>query len=379
MKKIVCVLSVLVLLGTGCDINQLDFSGVKAPKPEGVVALPLGYMTWSMEDVMSEVTAIEYEIDEFNGVVLNYTDTVEAEFPYAGSVPIDLIDTIPLDTIEIPLDFFNRFDGSGIYFQNPQVNFTFINTINAPMFLDFSGTYVVRTDSVTGEETRINLEGDIIDNPKLIRSPSNEGESTETTLSLNQDNSNLRDLFNLSPTLIHIEISAIVQLSSSATIAEDASLTTGVEVKLPLALILEDFEIPLEVDIGENFEFDYADSLALHMVTANMLPFTVLLTFQIIGESEDTLYQVYRQKVIAPPRLDSWHEANTPQVQISDIPLSPAGISALNSGTKIRAILKLDTSESLNSQEIYVRILINYFLEIELGIVGKINPDSGLF
>ncbi|MFY0687859.1 MAG: hypothetical protein JXQ90_11870 [Cyclobacteriaceae bacterium] len=379
MKKIVCVLSVLVLIGTGCDINQLEFSNLKTPKPAGLVALPLGHMTWSMEDLMAEVTAVDYELDEFNGIVLNYNETVDAAFPVSGSVPVDIVDTIPIASIDIPLDFFSRFSSGGIRFQSPEVNFAFTNTINAPLLLDFSGSYAIREDTASGVQTRIDLTGDVIDSPTLIRSPSNPGEAETSTVIIHRNNSNIQDLFNISPTLIHIEISVIVQLSTAVTIADNASLNADINVKLPLALIFEDFEIPLEFDLGGGVEFDYADSLALHIVTGNMLPFTVLLTFQILGEEGDTLYEVYREQIIAPPFLDTNFEAHEMKAHVSDIPLSSAGIAALNSGSRIRTVLKLDTSKTLTSTEIYVRILINYLLQIELGIVGKLNPDSGLF
>ena len=89
MKKGNFLLYIFILIGLACDVNQVEFDNLKEPTISGLVAIPIGEISYTVRDLFDELkdTSLVLEEDpETTFLSLVYTDT----FSYSSSN--DLID-----------------------------------------------------------------------------------------------------------------------------------------------------------------------------------------------------------------------------------------------------------------------------------------------
>ena len=290
-------------------------------------------------------------------------------------------DTLDIGNQSIDLGFFSELSDDGIFFENPQFNMTFFNDIGIPVGMDFTNVYGIKTDTASGITDTTFLEGPVTNNVQRIGHPDNTqvGETIESDLSINAFNSSIDELFQLAPDELVFDISAISNPGGSTGenfenfFQPGGEIETFIAVELPMSVQFRDLTREVDFDLGDGVGFDEADSVSLRLVTSNLFPFSANLTLTIEDENEEVLYTAPETLVISTAFLNSSFVAEQPEVQISNIPLSPEGIDALNNGSRLNLIISLNTPESLNSRDIFVDLLARYSLTVKVGVSAKLN------
>jgi hypothetical protein len=101
MKKFVHALAGLMIFGSGCDYDQIQFDDINVPRINSLVAVPIGELTYTAIEVMQEVSdsSTVFDIDEDSLLSLIYTD----QFSYiAGDDVVSVGDISNNATIALP-------------------------------------------------------------------------------------------------------------------------------------------------------------------------------------------------------------------------------------------------------------------------------------
>lgn len=289
-------------------------------------------------------------------------------------------DTLNIGNQSLNLDFFSELGDDGIYFRGPILSVRTFNDIGVPVGLDFSGVYGIKADTLNGTTDTTFLETNglqIIDHPRF--SEGEVGQTIEDSVFITRNNSTIDELFRLAPDQLVFDISAISNPGGETGEAREnffqpgSTITSYFGVELPMSVQLRDLTREVEFDLGGGVKFEEADSVSLRLVTANLFPFSANLTLRILDENDEILYEAPETLVIATAFLNSDFIASRPEVQISNIPLSPTGIDALANGSTLSLLISLNTPESLNSRDIYVDLLGDYTLTVKVGVAAKLN------
>lgn len=119
---------------------------------------------------------------------------------------------------------------SGLSFASPEVSLTFNNGFGMPFSFDLAGIGMI-TESGT-----ITMEGMIAEDPVVINAPSTMGENESTTVSLNNENSNIADLLSASPESMFANISANLnpggETENFVLDTSKIDLTMGIDIPL---------------------------------------------------------------------------------------------------------------------------------------------------
>lgn len=305
--------------------------------------------------------------DNLSFTLTYQNQTFEVVFGFFGQ------DNIEIGNQIVDISFFDDL-GSGITFENPQINLTFTNSFGLPIGMSFGSIFSV----ASGNDSTF-LDGSVVGAPQLIGSPttSQVGQSVDSTLSINSGNSNLRDLLSTSPNQLGFNLTALTNpFSTDATnfLTNNSEISTAIELRLPLSVQFENLTRSLEYTYEEVNLAD-ADSISIRFVTENQLPFRAELTLQILDADSVLLHEVPDNLVLASPFQNRNGVVSEGEVNIANVPLSPEGIEAFQNGSIFSLILTLNTPETLTSQEIFVDLLAQYTLEVKVSLVVKLDVD----
>ncbi|MBV6645999.1 MAG: hypothetical protein KI790_11150 [Cyclobacteriaceae bacterium] len=288
-------------------------------------------------------------------------------------------DTIEVGNQSIDVTFFDELGGDGgIEFRDPQINFNFENSFGVPIGVSFARVYGVETDSTTGLSDTTFLEGSAATTLQNVAAPTvNEvGSSAQSLVSLNASNSTLNEIFGSTPEQLTFEVSAVSNppgVNQQNFLIPNSEITAFIDVSLPMELKLDNLTREVDFDLDGGVDFDEADSVSIRVVSANELPFSALVDLQILNAGDTVLYEVTDNRVLATPFLDLDGITREPEINVAQIPLDSTGIRSLNNGDRLNLILRLNTPETLNSQEIYVKLLARYALNVKVSVIGKVN------
>ncbi len=311
-------------------------------------------------------------------------------------------DTVQVGSETVNIEFFKEMGEEGIFFGNPVISFFFENSFGIPIGIDFSGLY--GDDGEGGQQTF--LSGDIVDNVPVIASGdiNNPGALVRDTIRLNNGNSSLVDLLATSPARLGFDVSAISNPEDPNQInfiTNQNEINATVEIEIPLEVRLEDLEQSINLSLNDGFSTDFVgdeasevDSASLRILTVNEMPFSATLQIEVKDSTllrtngtrppgDSTLFSTpgidVEAQVLASPFINVDGEVTDPNGIFEDIPLSNEGIEIFSSPpsdqTYIKMRVTLNTPGSLNSRDIFVKILSNYRLEVSLGIRAVLRVD----
>ncbi|MEP5613191.1 MAG: hypothetical protein ABJP45_13130 [Cyclobacteriaceae bacterium] len=285
-------------------------------------------------------------------------------------------DTVQVGSETLNIEFFRQMGEDGIIFGNPTMRFYFENSFGIPIGVDFS--QLNGDDGQGGNQTF--LSGNIVDNIPVIASGdiNNPGPAVRDTIEINSGNSSIVDLLATSPGRLGFDISAISNPESTTAInfiTTTNQIAAKIELEIPMEVKLEDLEQSINISLGDGFDTSDLDSASLRIVTRNEFPFSGVLAIDIQDADSTSLFMVTDNFVLEAPFINIEGLVTDANGHSEDIPLSPAGVEALSTGSRIVMTVTLNTPGSLNSRDIFVKILADYRLEIELGVRGTINVD----
>lgn len=344
-------------------------------------------------DLTDHVTILSSNTNEFTvrfgaiatlatGEELTGTETLTFNFTYQDQSFSVIYGKFGQTTAQVgnetlTFDFFDDL-GEGIFFDAPIMRFNFENTFGIPMALDFSGLSV--DDGAGGNQ--LFLDGRITDVTRLpeIAAAATVDSTASTTIEISASNSNLRNLFATSPSRILFEVAGTSNYydtdnSESNFVEPNNTVTASIELEMPLAIRLENFQESFRFNLSGGLDVENVDSAFLRVLTINELPFSGSIQIEIQDENEDVIYTVPEiVEVAATPRINSVTGfVEDPTGLPSNIPLSDEAIDALAIGSFINMILTLNTPQTQTSNEIYVQVLADYGIEIKVGLGGQVD------
>lgn len=285
-------------------------------------------------------------------------------------------DTINVGGQVLQVDFFEDLGDEGFIFGNPTFNFEFVNSFGLPLGLTFDGMYGVEGSGSTADTTF--LAGEATTVPQIVAGAETVGESVNSIVSLNTSNSTIRTLLAGSPNQIGFDLTAIANpedITALNFIDNNSQISTYIEAVLPLQVQLNDVTRGIDFSLGGGLNFSQADSLTIRVVSINEIPFSLALDLEIYDENDSLLYVVADSQPVITPFLNLDGSIKQARKQVENIPLDAAGIEALNNGDRINLRITMNSPESRNSEDIFVEILADYKLEIQIAAIGTLNVD----
>ncbi len=308
------------------------------------------------------------------------------------------MDTVQVGSETLNIEFFREMGEEGIFFGNPEMRFFFENSFGIPIGVDFSGLF--GDDGEGGTQTF--LTGDVVENLPVIASGdiNNPGVIVRDTIVLSNGNSSIVDLLATSPARLGFDVSAISNPEDPNRInfiTDQNEINATIEIEIPLEVRLEDLEQSVNLSLNDGFNTDFVgdegsevDSAQLRVVTVNEMPFSATLQIQIRDSTlttppSDSLIHtmpavnVPPVDVLASPFINVNGEVTDPNGNFANIPLDSTGIALFSTPptkqTYIQMRVTLNTPGSLNSRDIFVKILADYRLEVSLGIRAFLDVD----
>lgn len=288
------------------------------------------------------------------------------------------LDVVDITSQSIAIDFFEDFDIAGVEFGGAAINLTVRNSFGIPAGLGLSGVY---GEDVNGTQTF--LTGSAVTNPRIIQSSPItypvSGAQQQTLISINRQNSNLINLLAASPTNLNFNIQGLINYGNANTlnfVTDTSTIRTNVEMYIPMEVRLSDVTYELEFDIAGQANFANVDSAALRVVTLNELPFAGTYDMHIVDASEAIIHTVANNIAFDQPFLNQDRTVREPKLSTDDVPLSKAGLDAMEAGEKIRLVFTMNSPSSQTTEEIFVKILAQAKMNVTLGV--RIIIESNL-
>lgn len=286
-------------------------------------------------------------------------------------------DTVRLGDQEMELDFFEQLRTSGLYFSNPEFKFTFVNGYGIPLGINFKSFYGISGSGNAAVTTK--LSGDITKTLQIV-DPANEttGESGILTSVVKTSNSTIQDLLAKSPNKIGISLEAQTNVGNASGInflTSDGEIVTYVEAIIPLAVRLESVTKNVGLSLGGGLKFDQADSLTLRVVSVNEIPFSAIFDLEVWDDKDSVIFLVTGRQGLEIPYLKPDKTLDRPTKHVEDIPINRVGIEAMNRGKKLNLRVTLNTPKSETSEIIYVNILADYAMDLQISASGTLKKD----
>lgn len=285
-------------------------------------------------------------------------------------------DTLAVGNQEIDLGFFNDIGSQGIVFGNPQMRFDIRNSFGVPIGMDLSG---ILGDDGEGGST-VNLSGEVTASPPKVNAATQLGTSLQSVFEINSENSNLDDLLASSPTRLLFDVSGITNpddtdITQSNFLEPTSGIIAYIEMEIPMNIKLEGLEQTDTISLGSGLNINDVDSAFLRVNTLNEFPFQAQLSMEIQDSTNTTLYTIPEKLVLKAPFINVNGFVTDPSGATADIPFNEEGIEAIGNGSHIIMRVSLSTPESVTSRDLFVKLLGDYSLEINVGIGGRLNID----
>lgn len=279
---------------------------------------------------------------------------------------------IELDPTEFELGGFDEISGDGLYFSDPSITLTVLNSFGIEVLLNLDG---IRGELTDGSE--ILLETSMTDEDRLIKAPQFVGDSEATTIVINNTTSNLGELLSAFPESVTFDVSAemnpdISSLSSNF-LTDTSFVSIEAVVDIPLHLRLDEFTLDFDIDTEGLNELQGAKSISIQMIATNGIPFEGLISMVFLDDQGEILVQPEGQFVIESPSVEANGRVVESQISISTLELSEMEIEALLSSSKVNTIVKVTTWRE-NSDD-GVKVFSDYELELALSVLGEVEIE----
>ena len=374
------------ILNTVTTVNEvpLELSGSVDGPGSGSAVRSLAFHKMLLTEDVNNTFGFQFAgtLDLDDGQVLDGDEFLSFELTFANQT-FEIVygkfgqDTVQVGQESLDIEFFREMGEEGIFFGDPTLRFNFESTLGIPLGIDFSTLY--GNDGAGGDSTF--LGGDIVETIPVVESSpiTDPGSIMATTIELNKDNSTIVDLLATSPAQLGFDVFAIANpydVSQINFVTQTNQLNASIEIVIPMTVKLEDLQQSGTLSLGEEgIDVKNVDSAFLRVVTVNELPFSGSLSMAIQDADSNVLHTIPEEIVLNAPFININGFVTDPNGISADIFLSQEGIQALGEGRMIELTVTLNTPESLNSRDIFVKLLADYALDIKVGVGGSVNID----
>ena len=349
--------------------GALDFDGINNPTDEQIRSL-IGHKTILSDNSNNFRSVFRGEIIIQPGEILKVDDELKFEFVYKDQNFQKIFgffgqDSVTIDGGIIEIDLFEDALNSGIVFEGPVIQIDFENKFGIPIG--------ILTDSIYAKNSSgdsVFLSGPVPENPQLIDFNTEDVfEPAFSTVTIHSGNSNIRDLFNLAPSLLSFPVTGISNFNKTSNfnyVTDSSTIEAKATFTLPLRFRLEDFTQKVDFDIEGTYDNEEIDSLFIQVVTRNNLPFIAEMGIAINDSTGAELFKIPESIVIEIPIYNAVGDIVSDSETISKFPLGPAGIEALKTGSDLSINLILNSPS--NNVNDFFSILSGNSIRVEVGV-----------
>lgn len=205
------------------------------------------------------------------------------------------------------LDFFNELGDGNISFENPTLKITATSGYGFPIGLTLES--ISSTDGITTNNLAITdaspnddqiepINGNTMNHYAIINGNTNNGETISSVITLNNENSNLKDLLNAKPSQFNLNVVAGANPNSpnnnSNFFDVDHTLGLDIDVELPLYVTFDGLTFnpnPFEFDAESVDELEEnLNSLDLILLTRNSIPLSGEINLDFLDQNGNILF-----------------------------------------------------------------------------------------
>lgn len=285
----------------------------------------------------------------------------------SGKIDIDLYDNSP--------------ENGNILFADPRIRISTNNSYGVPVSIELSDVFA-RSEK-NNMSTPLTFNGI---NPFDVSSPGfgQIGQSVETLMEINKENSNIEDAMATDPESFNYKVKAItnpgIPSTSNNFVTDSSNLKISIDVLLPLWIKAEGFilEDTLDWDFEKEFSenTDIIEYLRLGMEAKNKIPMQTNLQVFFTDENYVVLDSLFHDSnfLLKGAELDANDKVTNAIQEEKSIEISTARID------KIKPTKKLLVRATINSKDAelnkYVKYYSYYTLDFKLNLSAKLKINT---
>jgi len=400
MKKILTIIGVaaiaIITLIQSCvkeeyELNEIEWN------PN--IAVPLVHATLTISDILEHVDSgsdiHDHLVEDGNGfLTLVYKDVlfsrkapdllgIPAPFTPILIPPIpspwaigDIIDTLPIDSLDLNLELFNKTASGNFYFEEPRININISNSFGLPISFTLT-TFAARSYTNPSQLLPIEINGDTAPNITFIPFvPPGPGDVALTTYVFDKTNSNILDVLAISPKYIYYGVAAILN-DTVGFITDESEFSVEVEVELPLYGNASDFVLAdtLDFELGFNTDtFAEVVSATFKLNVDNGLPIDVNIQLDFIDSLNpskilESLMDINSEVFLSAKVVNEVVTQSTPKT--TTIFVDRAKLDKIGRANQVIIKAKLATANvgpSSGPTSPLVKFYSDYALDLKLGV-----------
>lgn len=283
--------------------------------------------------------------------------------------------TINIESQTINMDFFEDLSENSLTFNSPIVSFYVANGFGVPMGLNMGGI-----SSTNDKGTTVNLSGDITASPQLVRAPSTTqvGTSLSSIIRINESNSNLRQLFEISPSSFNIDLTAGSNYNNANDqdrnfVSSSSEVEVVTEINLPLDVKLEGLSRNFGTGI-EAFDFEDADTIRLVLTTHNQLPLEGSIDMQFLAADSSVLFEFLDISFMKSPELLPTGRIEEEIVNKDTIKVYRGhGYQELIDASILNIVTHITSYKAADDN--YVKLFSDYEMTLKVGAQANVNHE----
>ncbi len=270
----------------------------------------------------------------------------------------------------IDIGVFNNWISGGLSFDRPSVTFEVENNFGFPVRAAFKK---MQLTTINGDI--FELEGPAIDEGINFAYPDiNEvGELKNTSISFDNSNSNLGDLFNEKAASVSYDVDAIANPDNDPNVVghftDSSYFTVNVSVDLPLSFKANDLIMADTFDF-QSLEYDQLDSLAeLHLKVVNAFPVSLSLNMDFLDEDGQHLFTLQEDEewITADASEDPTKTLEELDDQVHIIPLTSENVALFSKVKDVAIYAKVTTLDTFG--EDFVWVYKHHGVAVSLGAI----------
>ncbi|MEM9930737.1 MAG: hypothetical protein AAF840_13005, partial [Bacteroidota bacterium] len=267
------------------------------------------------------------------------------------------------DTIEV--DFFDNYLEGEIFFQDPTITMTLVNTFGVPALAQVNVLNVIDVDGNV-----IPITGEAVDEGFYFEFPENPGDTAYTTFVFDNTNSNIDQVLSARPVALDYEVNALINPDEDTSIigflTDSSAYRAQVDVELPLYGNASDFTVrdTFEIDLMDRYQ-DVV-GIDFRLTTKNSLPLGMQLQGTFLDSMGNALADLTNGEIqlLQAAPIDAQGNTTAEVPTTNDISFTGDRLEALRNASRLVITLDISTSEDGMP---FVRVTDNQRLQVLLG------------
>jgi len=273
------------------------------------------------------------------------------------------------DTIEI--DFFDSYQDGEIFFEDPTITMTLVNTFGVPALAQVSVLNVVDV-----EGNIIPITGQAVEEGFNFNYPTVPGDTAYTTFVFDNSNSNIAEVLSARPVALDYEIDALINPDADTEIigflTDSAAYTATVRVELPLYGNASDFTVRDTFAIGIMDRYEDVRGVDFRLTTHNGLPLEIELAGTFLDAEGNALADLTdgRIQLLEAAPVDGEGNGTGVAERTNDITFEDTRLDAIRQAVSL--VITLDISTTDNGTP-FVRVTDDQTLRVLLGAIIRVE------